>query len=46
MGVNSLPEPITRQRRGSDLNPDLSALEFSTLTTWLLSHPSGSNEKE
>ena len=46
MGVNSLPETVTRQRRGSDLNPDLSALEFSTLTTRLLSHPSGSNEKE
>jgi len=23
MGVNSLPKTVTRQRRGSDLNPDL-----------------------
>ena len=38
MGVNSLPKTVTRQRRGCDLNPGLSAPEFSTLTTRLPSH--------
>ena len=32
MGVNSLPKPVTRQRRGCDLNPGPSASESSTLT--------------
>jgi len=36
--VNSLPETVTRQRRGCDLNPGPSAPESSTLTTWLRSH--------
>ena len=39
MGVNSLPKTVTRQRRGCDLNPGPSALESSTLTTRLPSHP-------
>jgi len=39
MGVNSLPETVTRQRRGYDLNPGPSAPESNTLTTRLLSHP-------
>jgi len=39
MGVNSLPKTVTRQRRGSDLNPGPSAPESSTLTTRLPSHP-------
>jgi len=39
MGVNSLPRTVTRQRRGCDLNPRHSALESSTLTTRLPSHP-------
>ena len=39
MGVNSLPKTVTRQRRGCDLNPGPYALESSTLTTRLLSHP-------
>ena len=39
MGVNSLPKTVTRQRRGCDLNPDLSAPESSTLTTRLPSQP-------
>ena len=39
MGVNSLPKTVTRQRRGSDLNPGPSAPESSTLTTRLSSHP-------
>ena len=39
MGVNSLPETVTRQRRGCDLYPGPSAHEFSTLTTRLPSHP-------
>jgi len=39
MGVNSLPETVTRQRRGCDLNPGPSAPESSTLTTRLPSHP-------
>jgi len=39
MGVNSLPKTVTRQCRSCDLNPGPSALEYSTLTTRLLSHP-------
>ena len=39
MGVNSLPETVTRQRRDCDLNPGPSAPESSTLTTRLPSHP-------
>ena len=35
MGVNSLPETVTRQRRGCDLNPGPTAPESSTLTTRL-----------
>jgi len=35
MGVNSLPKTVTRQRRGCDLNPGLSAPESGTLTTRL-----------
>jgi len=35
MDVNSLPETVTRQRRGCDLNPGPSAPESSTLTTRL-----------
>ena len=31
--MNSLPKTVTRQRRGCDLNPELSAVESSTLTT-------------
>ena len=38
MGVNSLPETVTRPRRGCDLNPGRSAPESSTLTTRLPSH--------
>jgi len=38
--VNSLPKTVTRQRHGCDLNSGLSALESSTLTTGLPSHPS------
>jgi len=41
MGVNSLPKTVTRQRRGCDLDPGPSALESSTLTTRLPSHPGG-----
>jgi len=37
MGVNSLPMPVTRQRRSCDLNPGPTARESSTLTTRLLS---------
>ena len=39
--MNSLPKTVrsTRQRRGCDLNPGPSALESSTLTTRLPSHP-------
>jgi len=33
-----LPKTVTRQRRGCDLNPGLSAPESSTLTTRLASH--------
>jgi len=41
MGVNSLPETVTWQHRGCDLNPARpSAPESSTLTTRLPSHPS------
>ena len=40
MGMNNLPKIVTRQRRGCDLNPGPSALESSTLTTRLPSHPS------
>jgi len=40
MGVNSLPQTVTRQRRDCDLNPGPSARESSTLTTKLPSHPS------
>ena len=36
MGVNSLPKTVTRQVRGSDLNPGPSAPESSTQTTRLL----------
>jgi len=39
MGVNSLPNTVTRQRRGCDLKPGPSAPESSTLTTRLPSHP-------
>ena len=39
MGVNSLPNTVTRQRRGCDLNPGPTAPESSTLTTRLPSHP-------
>jgi len=35
MGVNSLPETVTRQRRDCDLNPGPTAPESSTLTTRL-----------
>ena len=38
MGVYSLPKTVTRQRRGCNLNPGLSALGSSTLTTRLPSH--------
>ena len=37
--MNSLSKTVTRQRRGCDLNPGPSALESSTLTTRLPSHP-------
>ena len=33
--MNSLPKTVTRQRRGSDLNPGPTALKSSTLTTRL-----------
>jgi len=39
MGVNSLPKTVTRQRRGCDLNLGSFALESSTLTARLPSHP-------
>ena len=38
MGVNSLPETVTRQRRGCDLNTGPTAPESSTLTIRLPSH--------
>ena len=37
--MNSLPKTVTRQLRGSGLNPGPSAPESSTLTTRLPSHP-------
>ena len=37
--MNSLPETVTRQRSGCDLNPGPSAPKSSTLTTRLPSHP-------
>jgi len=40
--VSSLPKTVTRQRRDCDLNPGPSALESSTLTTRLPSHPRSS----
>jgi len=45
MGVNSLPETATRQRRDCDLNPGPSAPESSTLTTRLPSHPTKTNNE-
>ena len=42
MRVNRLPKTVTRQRRGCDLNPGLSALEssnFSKLNSRQPSHP-------
>jgi len=39
MSVNSLPNTVTRQRRGCDLNPGPTAPESSTLTTLLPSDP-------
>jgi len=39
MGVNSLPNTVTRQRRGCNLNPGPFAPESSTLTSRLPSHP-------
>jgi len=39
MGVSSLPETVTRQRRDFDLNLGPSVPESSTLTSGLLSHP-------
>ena len=39
MGVNSLPNTVTRQLRNCELNPGPSAPESSTLTTRLSSHP-------
>ena len=39
MGVNSLSETVTRQRRGCDLNPGPSAPESSALTTRLPIQP-------
>jgi len=38
MGVNSLPKTVTRQRCDSDLNPDPTAPQSSTLTTRLTCH--------
>ena len=43
MGVNRLPETVTRQPRGCDLNPGPSAPESSTLTARLPSHPKTSH---
>ena len=42
--MNSLPKTVTRQRRGCDLNPGLSAPESSTLTNRLPSYPMGATE--
>jgi len=39
MGVNSLPQTVTRQRCDCDLNPGPSAPESSTQTARLPSHP-------
>jgi len=39
IGVNTLPNTVTRQRRGCDLNPGPSAPESSTLPSRLPSHP-------
>ena len=39
MGVNSLPKTVTRQHRDCNLNPGPTALESSTLTIQLPSHP-------
>ena len=39
--MNSLPETVTRQRRGCDLNPGPSAFQSSTITTRLPSHSTG-----
>jgi len=39
MGVNSLPNTVTRQRPDCDLNPGPTVPEFSTLTTRLPSCP-------
>ena len=44
MGVNSLPKTVTRQRRGCDLNPGLTAPESSSLTTRLPSHVNNMKE--
>ena len=44
MGVNSLPKPVTRHRRGCDLNPGPTAPESGTLTTRLPSHPAYSTQ--
>ena len=38
MGVSSLPNTVTRQCRGCDLNPGPTAPESSTLTAQLPSH--------
>jgi len=46
MVVNSLPNTVTRQRRGCDVNPGLFAPESSTLTTRLPSHPGASRIQE
>ena len=37
--MNSFGKTVTRPRRDCDLNPGPCALESSTLTTRLLSHP-------
>ena len=42
--MNGLPKTVTRQRRGCDLNPGLSAPESSTLTTRLPSQPGSGAE--
>jgi len=39
MGVNSLPNSVTRQRHDCNLNPGPSVPDSSTLTTRLPSHP-------
>ena len=41
MGVNSLPKPVTRQRRDCDLKPGPSAPESSTLATRLRDRVNG-----